>query len=102
MTKISKLETILKKRSIAETKIERVCAKITRSVRDVTFYLADATALQERLALAFARFANIQDEVMTIEVVDIEDESTHYETFEDMCAAGKNKSYNLTANFEKK
>ena len=89
MTKFSKLETLLKKRSVAETKIERVCAKISRSVKDVTFDQADATSLQERLALVFAEFANIQDEVMTLDDVDMEEESTNYGRFEDMCDAGK-------------
>ena len=48
MTMFSKLGTLLKKRWVAETKGERVCAKITRSVSDVTFDQVDATALQER------------------------------------------------------
>ena len=89
MTKSSKLETLLKKRSVAEIKIERVCAKISKSIKDVNFDQADATSLQERLALAFAEFANIQDEVMTLDDVDMEEESTHYGRFEDMCDAGK-------------
>ena len=78
MTKFSKLETLLKKRSVAVTKIEGVCAKISRSVKDVTFDQADATSLQERLALAFAEFENFQDEAMTLDDVDIEEESTNY------------------------
>ena len=102
MTKFSKLETLLKKRSVAETKIERVCAKIARSVKDVIFDQADATSLQERLALAFAEFANIQDEVMTLDDVDMEQDSTHYGKFEDMCDAGKKKIFNATAKFDKK
>ena len=97
MTKFSKLETLLKKRSVADTKIERVYAKISRSVKDVTFDQADATSLQERLALAFAEFANFQDEVMTLDDVEMEEESTHYGRLEDMCNAGKKKIYNATA-----
>ena len=102
ITKISKLETLPRKRSVAETKIERVCAKITGSVKDVTFDQVDATALQERLALASAEFANIQDEMMTLDDVDMEEESTHYGRFEDKCDSGKKKIYNATAKFEKK
>ena len=100
MTMISKFETLLKKRSVW-TKIERVCAKITRSVKDETFDQADATALQERLVLAFAEFANIQDVVMTLDDVDMGEESTNYGMFEDMCDTGKKKIYNATAKFEK-
>ena len=99
---LRQLETLLTKRSVAETKPERVCAKISRSVEDVTFDQADATSLQKRLALAFAEIANIQDEVMTLDDADKEEESTHYGRFEDMCDAGKKKIYNATAKFEKK
>ena len=102
MTDPSKLETLLKKRSVAEIKIERVCAKISKSIKDVNFDQADATSLQERLALAFAEFANIKDEVMTLDDMDMEEESTHYGRFEDMCDAGKKKIYNATAKLEKK
>ena len=78
MTKIFNFETLFKKRSVAETKTERVCcSKLTRLVKDVTFDQADAKALQERLALAFASLANIQDAVTTLDDVDMEEESTH-------------------------
>ena len=101
-TKFSKLKTLLKKRSGAETKIERVCAKISKSVKDVTFDKADATSLQERLALAFADFANFQDEVMTLDDVDMQGEATHCGRIEDMCDAGKKNLSNVTAEFGKK
>ena len=73
----SKLETLLKKRSVAETQIKRVSAKIKRSVKDETFDQADATSSQERLALASTEIANNQDEVMTLDEVSTEQESTH-------------------------
>ena len=69
-----KLETLLKNARLLKkkTKNERVCAKIKRSVKDVTFDQGDAAALQERLALVFAEFAKHQDEVMTLDDVDME------------------------------
>ena len=70
MTKFSKFRTLLKKLSVGETKVEKICTKISRSVKDAPFDQSDAKSLQERLALAFADFANSQYGVMTLHDVD--------------------------------
>ena len=91
MTKFPKFETLLKKLSIGETKIENVCTKISSWVKDATFDQSDTTSSQERLALAFADFTNSQYEVMTLHDygLDMEEEWTRYGKCEDICDASK-------------
>ena len=80
---VKKLETLLKQRSVAEAKLDRVLAKISKTVKDVTFDKTDADTCLERLNDAFSGYCEIQDEIMTQDSIDFDSESDRYGLAED-------------------
>ena len=85
-----------KKRTVAKTKVKK-----TWYVEEVIFDQTDATPLKERLALAFAEIAYIQDERKTLDDESVDQELTHYEKFGNKCDAASKNGYNATAKFDK-